>query len=406
MIARQAAEWQRAKVILLAEPNFETLFALLETNSANFLHPFDLKKAKKEHKDFRKSLERWGARVIDLREALVSGCLKGEEVLEGKNLENLREFAKRSLRYEFSENISEEDRKLLLKNKELIIRTFHPTVLADLVLLRPKLMIRYNPHALDPTSKFISKFEVEPANNQYFMRDGMITTARGCVIGNLTLDVRKVENEIVEFALKQLGIKPIYRVEPPGNLEGGDFMPAGDFVLQGQGLLSNEEGVTQLLENRVYGFVEVAVVKDPRAQMDEMHLDTYFNFLSRNKAILCADRLKGEDQPIVDLWVPEGTPEDFLYRKKGTIPLPQFLEKKGIKIFPFSKEEQENFAPNYLLLEENRLVGVKGAGANFWRRIEKEGVEAHLLSFEALTGGYGGPHCMSQVILREGENQE
>ncbi|MGB9552965.1 MAG: arginine deiminase family protein [bacterium] len=401
MMAHQVAEWQRAKVVLLAEPNFETLFALLETNSANFLYPFDLKKAQKEHRAFRKSLERWGAQVIDLREALVSGCLKGEEALEGENLENLREFAKRSLRYEFSEDISEEDRELLLKNKELIIRTFHPTVLADLVLLRPKLMIRYNPHALDPTSRFISKFEVEPANNQYFMRDGMITTARGCVIGNLTLDVRKVENEIVEFALKQLGIEPIYRVEPPGNLEGGDFMPAGDFVLQGQGLLSNEEGITQLLKNRVYGFVEVAVVKDPRAQMDEMHLDTYFNFLSRNKAILCADRLKGEDQPIVDIWVPEGTPEDFLYRKKGTLPLPQFLEEKGIKIIPFSKEEQENFAPNYLLLEENRLVGVKGAGENFWRRIEEEGVEVHLLSFEALTGGYGGPHCMSQVILRE-----
>lgn len=400
MLARQAAEWERAKVVLLAEPNFETLFGLLETNSANFLYPFDLKKAREEHRVFRKSLERFGAKVIDLREALVSGCLKEGEALEGKNLEKLREFAGKGLRYEFSEEVSKEDRELLLKNKDLIIRTFHPTVLADLVLLRPKLMIRYNSHALDPTSRFISQFEVEPANNQYFMRDGMITTARGCVIGNLTLDVRKVENEIVEFALKQLGIEPIYRVEPPGNLEGGDFMPAGEFVLQGQGLLSNEEGVHQLLQNRVYGFAEVAVVKDPRAQMDEMHLDTYFNFLSRKKAILCTDRLKKEAQPIVEVWVPEGTPEDFSYQKKRTLPFPQYLEEKGIKIIPFSKEEQENFAPNYLLLQENFLVGVRGAGEDFWRRIREEGVKVHLLSFEALTGGYGGPHCMSQVILR------
>jgi len=153
MLARQSAEWERAKVVLLAEPNFETLFGLLETNSANFLYPFDLKKAREEHRAFRKSLERFGAKVIDLREALVSGCLKEGEALESENLEKLREFAGKSLRYEFSAEVSEEDRKLLLKNKDLIIRSFHPTVLADLVLLRPKLMIRYNPHALDPTSR-------------------------------------------------------------------------------------------------------------------------------------------------------------------------------------------------------------------------------------------------------------
>ncbi|MCR4428200.1 MAG: arginine deiminase family protein [Caldiserica bacterium] len=392
---KQAAEWERARVVLLSQPDIETLFALLETNSANFLYPFDLEQAKREHREFREALESLGIKVIDLREALARYSKKKEG-----NLESLRIFAGKSLRYEFSEEISPEDRDLLLKNKEKIIQTFDPQVLAQLIILRPKCRIRYNPNALDPTSRFISQFEVEPANNLYFMRDGLITTSKGCVIGNLTLEVRKVENEIVEFALTQMGINPIYRVRPPGNLEGGDFLPAGDFVLQGQGLLTNEEGVNQLLEHKVYGFLEVAVVKDPRSQMDEMHLDTYFNFLSRDKAILCEDRLKRDDQPEVELWVPEGTREDFQYRKKKTLPFPRFLEEKGFKIIPFSKEEQERFAPNFLLVGENRLIGVKGAGKSFWRRLEKEGVEATLIDFEALTGGYGGPHCMSQVILR------
>lgn len=391
---RQRAEWEKARVVLLFEPGIETLFALLETNSANFLYPFDLEKAKSEHRAFRQALESEGIRVIDLREAFLSVPEKGD------GLESLRKLAEKSLRYEFSEEVSGEDQNLLLKNRERTLETFHPKVLSDLILLRPKCKIRYNPKALDPTSRFLTQFEVEPANNLYFMRDGMITTEKGCVIGNLTLDVRKVENEIVEFALKQMGINPVFRVTPPGNLEGGDFLPAGDFVLQGQGLLTNEEGVMQLLENRVYGFVEVAVVKDPRSQMDEMHLDTYFNFLSREKAVLSEDRLKTGDQPEVDLWVPDGTPEDFIYRKKRTLPFPRFLEEKGFKIIPFSKEEQERFAPNYLLIEENRLLGVKGAGESFFRKLEKEGVEVHPLDFEALTGGYGGPHCMSQVILR------
>lgn len=391
---RQRAEWERARVVILFEPGMETLFALLETNSANFLYPFDLEKAKSEHRAFRRALEMTGIKVIDLREALISLIEKRD------GLENLRKFAEKSLRYEFSEEISEEDKSLLLENRKRILETFHPRVLSELILLRPRCKISYNPNALDPTSQFITQFEVEPANNLYFMRDGMITTGEGCVIGNLTLDVRKVENEIVEFALRQMGIDPIFRVTSPGNLEGGDFFPAGDFVLQGQGLLTNEEGVNQLLEHKIYGFVEVGVVKDPRSQMDEMHLDTYFNFLSREKVILSEDRLKNGDQPIVDIWYPEERGKDFVYRKKGTIPFPRYLKEKGFKIIPFSKEEQLRFAPNYLLIEENRLLGVKGAGESFWRRLKKEGVEVNILDFQALTGGYGGPHCMSQVILR------
>lgn len=400
----QTSEWGRAEVVLLAQPGLETLFGILETNSANFLYPFDLKKARDEHSAFRKLLENFGTTVIDIREALIMGTINEDgSPLEGPKLDSLRKLAETSVSYLYDEALSLEDRAFLDKNRQRMIKTLHPTILADISLLRPTLAISYNPRALDPTSRFISTFRLEPATNQYFMRDGMITTPIGCVIGNFTLDVRKVENALVKFALKQLGIEPIYTVEAPGHLEGGDFLPAGEFVLQGQGLLSDEYGVRQLLEKKVYGFVEVGIVRDPRSQMDEMHLDTYFNFLSEKEAVLCEDRMKGEMQPLVDVWLPAGSAENYTYRKKATYTLLNYLKDKGIRVIPFSKEEQENFAPNYLLLDKRKLIGVSKTGSEFWRRLRESGMEVHLLDFCALTGGYGGPHCMSQVIRRAPE---
>ncbi len=397
----QPTEWNNAEVVLLSQPRFETLFGVLETNSANFIRPFSLKKAIKEHQNYREHLEKNNVKTIDLREAMMHGTIdKSESIIESNNLDRLRERAKESLSYNFSDEISSSDKKILKENFKKTIKNFHPEDLVNIVLLRPEVKINYNENALDPTSKFISDFEVEPANNQYFMRDPLITTKKGIVIGNPKLDVRKVERDNVLFGLKQLGIEPVYQVKDPGTLEGGDFMPAGDFVFQGQGLLSNEEGVNQLLENKVYGRVEVAVVKDQRSQMDEMHLDTYFGLLSRDLALLCEDRFESDTEPEVDVYQPVDSKEDFEYQKDRTVGLLTYLNQKDIEVLKISKEQQENYAPNFLLVEEKHLIGVKQAGEKFENKLNDHGVQTEMLDFKELTGGYGGPHCMSQAIVR------
>ena len=69
----QRAEWHRAKVVLVCRPAIETLFAVLNTDAANFLQPFDPDEARAEHDAMRASLEAHGARVVDVREALAGG---------------------------------------------------------------------------------------------------------------------------------------------------------------------------------------------------------------------------------------------------------------------------------------------------------------------------------------------
>jgi len=158
--------------------------------------------------------------------------------------------------------------------------------------------------------------------------------------------------------------------------------------------------VKQMLDNGVYGNVEVALVRDPTPGMEEMHLDTYFNFLGSKLALLSEDRMIEGREPSVEIFEPVAE-ERVSYRRKGKMTLKKYLEEKGFEIFKITVEEQRNFAPNFLLLEEKRIIGVKQAGESFEERLKEYGVKADLLDFSALTGGYGGPHCMSQVILRE-----
>lgn len=388
-VAAQPAEWLPARTVLLCEPGIETLFAVLETDAANFLRPFNLLKGRSEHRRFRDLLRARGANVIDLREALTYGTASDEAALG-----RLRRWAHEALTYE-APAASPRETTLLAAHRDATIEALDPDSLADVVMLRPVITLRPNVRRLDPTSAYSARYTVRPADNAYFMRDPMITTARGAVVGRLCLDARQPENDIVHHALEQLGIEPLCRVCPPGFLEGGDFIPCGSFVLQGQGLLTNADGVQQLLSAGAYGQVEVGVVRDPRAQMDEMHLDTYFTVFGPDLCAICDDRLEGQ-QPTVDVWEPHGES----YRLVGSRPFVEYLRAHGMDVITFSKDEQDRFAANGLLTAEREYIGDRQAGGRYQRLLEQSGVKAEWIEFEQLAGGYGGPHCSSQVICR------
>ena len=391
IVAAQPAEWLPARTVLLCEPGIETLFAVLETDAANFLRPFNLLKGRSEHRRFRDLLRSRGAEVIDLREALTHGTGSDEAALA-----RLRRWAHEALTYEAPAATPRES-LLLATHREETIEALDPDSLADVVMLRPVIRLRPNVRRLDPTSAYSARYTVRPADNACFMRDPMITTARGAVLGRLYLDVRQPENDIVHHALEQLGVEPICRVCPPGFLEGGDFIPCGSFVLQGQGLLTNAEGVQQLLTAGAYGEVEVAVVRDPRAQMDEMHLDAYFSVFGPDLCAICDDRMERQ-QPTVDVW----EPHDGSYTLVGSRPFLEYLHAHGMEVITFSMDEQHRFAANGLLTAERRYIGDRQTGDRYQRLLEQSGVEAEWIEFEELAGGYGGPHCSSQVINRTG----
>ena len=260
----QRAEWLPAQCVLLSRPGTETLLGLLQHLSHNFPFPFPLKAGQAEHDAYRRALEANGVRVIDVREALAAAPP-----------DKLRAWARAAVALEPEGGMSAEEAAACDDQLARALAALDPEHLAELILLRPGLRVGVNPNAVDPTTRFSTRFELRPAISAYYTRDPLMTTARGCVVTRLHLDIRQPENEIAAHVLEALGIEPLLRIAAPGTVEGGDFIPCGDFVLQGQGLLTNAEGVRQCLEAGVYGPVEVGVVVDPRGNMDEMHLDTY-----------------------------------------------------------------------------------------------------------------------------------
>ncbi len=387
-VPQQAAEWLPARVVLMCEPAVETLFSILHTGAANFARPFSLAMAREEHRAYRRLLEAHSARVIDLR-ALLAHADRARLVA----------WARQAVALDFDPALGAAEREEAQAQLEAALQVLDAGSLVDVLMLRPTLHIARNPAALDDTTRFSTCFSLDPLS-PYYTRDPLITTPAGVVVTRLKLANRAAENDLAAYAMEALGIQPIYRVQPPGTLEGGDFIPCGEFVLQGQGLLTDEAGVRQCLEHRVYGYVEVAVVEDPCQSMDAMHLDTYFAMLDQDLALCLDTRLEGDCEPAVKVYIPQGTPEAFTYVLARTVLFSRYLAEKGIRVIPLSKAEQAQFAANVLTIGPRRVIAARQAGEGVFQRLRDLGVEVYPTDFDALTGGYGGPHCASQVLLR------
>jgi arginine deiminase len=253
---------------------------------------------------------------------------------------------------------------------------------------------------------------MNPLMNLYFMRDQVVTTAKGLVIGHFNAVQREMETKIARFAYAKLGITPVFEVFGNARLEGGDFIPAGNVAFIGQGLRTNAEAVKQLLDAQVFGTKWVVVVKDPWKNQDQMHLDTYFNIIDKNLAVLVEERMNIRDEKrrlqksadparksSIDVY--ESTPDG--YRKKiADADFQTFLENTlGIHLIPVSNDDQLKYGVNFLSVGKRKILAIDGVSQEYKARLAREGVEATWMDFSNLTGGYGAAHCTTQVIHRE-----
>jgi arginine deiminase len=390
VIAAQPAEWLAPAAVLLCAPRTETLAGVLAPEAANFLRPFSLAAARREHDGFRRLLAEHRIRTIDMREALASGAHVGRS--------ELREWARASTAYAIDARVAPEERQRIESRLDELLAVSEPSDLVDLLFLRPSLSLSASPESLAPASELRAHVELRALSNAYHMRDPLMTTPAGVVIGRLRFDVRAPENDLAEKALASLGIMPLYRVQAPGTLEGGDFIPCGTFVLQGVGRLTNRAGVEQCLAARAYGRVEVALVCDDRTGPDELHLDSYLSVLDRDLCALCDERRS--DEPRVEVYIPEGNAVGFAYRLARTTTLPQYLAEKGMDIIGFSKAEGTHGASNGFLLGPRRYACAAAVGVGFMQRLRDAGVTVYPLEFSALAGGCGGPHAATQALVR------
>lgn len=401
------AEWDRPTHALLHTPGDELFLGVIHPDAALFERPFDIETGTAEHRAYIKLLRENGVHVNTIVETLLRDTIDANgHPIRNSELDALRSFASQFIKIDTSAlTISEQ-----YKQEEYLritIAALHPRELVKIILYQPTVHLRHN---LLTNSLYIATYEMSPVMNLYFLRDQMITTARGVVLGYMNSEQRAVETKIISFVLGKLGIVPIYKVVGKGRLEGGDFIPAGDTAFIGQGLRTNSDAIRQLLENKVFGSQYVVVVKDPWKNQAQMHLDTYFNVISPSLAVLVEDRMDIRDDSgkLVKKAVNKYRCKvdvyelgDTGYHQKITDgDFQEFLEKNmGFKLITVPNKDQLKYGTNFLTIAPNRILAVSGVSEEYKQRLSN--VEVTWMDFSNLTGGYGAAHCTVQILHRE-----
>ena len=392
------SEFERANKILMHTPTTELFWALIHPEAALYEEFFNSSKLSSEHKSYIELLKSNGIEVCTVEELFYKGVLdEVGNVIEGDDLSSLRNFAKDALVID-SSCLSTEDQVKQIDYKDKVIQGLSPCDLIKIIFSQPRVVLSYD----CKNTGLKAVYESNPIMNLYFCRDQVITTPKGVVIGNMNSTQRKAETKIIEFVLKKMNIIPIYNVCGDAYLEGGDYIPVGDTSFVGLGMRTNEEGVRQLLDNDVFGCKRVVVVKDFWKTQEQMHLDTYFNVIRPDLAVLVDMRIsKDGKEPEIKTLVDVYEKINNQYEKiNGDIDFQTYLESHGYKIIPVTREDQNLYAINFLTVNSNKIYAVDGCSDKYKEALKEEGVDVTWMNMSNLTKGYGAAHCSTQVLSR------
>lgn len=431
MTVKIKAEWNRLKKVVVHTPGMEMFFGLLDPFASLYERAFSQRDARKEHELLIYTLMHdFNIKVLPLKDTIVDLSLKKPR-LKGE----LIELAKKSIK--FTGTVQEVNQACLEMDANRNV--LDPEHYFNTILLNPSI-------ELEPrmTTRMINLHitQREPLTNLYFMRDQQMVTDKGMVLSLMSKPQRGREPQLTRLLWDMMGETITYQIQGPGTFEGGDYMPLGSFALLGMGDRSNQSGVKQMLDNCL-GFDEVGVVHQPshplipkekRDPMLNMHLDNYFNVLSKGVALGSETLLA---TTIVDIYQQSG---DGYQKLDERMNLHQYMISKGFDFVDITTLEQMAYAANLLCIKDGTVLAVeverivkdvieklkiktKGDPEGYdklFRQIKKDyrylrhegqffphkseiyeyDIEAFPLNLSNLTGGYGGAHCMTCPLKR------
>lgn len=431
MAAGVRAEWERLRRVAVHRPGIEMFFGLLDPYAALYERAFSRYEARREHDALVRTLrEEFGVRVLHLKETVLDAADRNPAVRR-----RLVDWAHETVTIRGGRREVAEARRSMEQNADALDSLHFFTLL----LLNPVLEVGRGHHRRGVDVRIMGQ---EPLANLYFMRDQQAVTDCGLVVARPAKRQRAREPEITRFLWDILGIPVAGTVQEPGTFEGGDFMPMGTFALVGTGDRTNRAGVAQFL-GCAPGFDEIGVVRQPGHPlipsdrpdpMVDMHLDTYFNVAGSGVVIGSEVLLRRARLDVYHR-------TDGGYEPSGeTVPLYDYIRSKGFSVIDLSILEQLAYAANVLCVRDGSILAVEGErvmqtvllnlerkaardpqrygrllrhAEEDYRRIKDEGrffphktefsrhgIEVCPLHLENLTGGYGGPHCMTCTLER------
>lgn len=262
-----------------------------------------------------------------------------------------------------------------------------------------------------------------PISNIYFQRDTTILGDKGPILCSMAKPVRQPEIPIVRQAWEGIGADVVHDATV-GPIEGGEFMPLGEFALLGvSAVVDGEEEVLRtsydagrsLLEEGAVGFDEFGLVRAPLEREREirsgrggesrlMHLLGWFNVAAEGLAVAFEELAEAAT---VDVYERGGGG----YRKTRSPTLLEYLDEKGYDVI--GADWTERWPTNFVAVDDGEIVPLYEPDEDGEYRPENNptiealkdrGVtvlpDGEGLPTGALTNGAGGFHCMTTPVSR------
>ena len=412
----QLSESTPAKTIIVHVSKMESFICSLNPAASLYEDVTDEDEIRKCFKSLKDYLKTMGIKLITVEEALL---LK-------ENSSELMELAKNALNYEREtkkEEIKEEENKKKRKSsfddyckysseeyKEKVLKKFTKKNLINIILTRPTMKLKHI-----KTDTFIESTSITfcPLGNLVFCRDQQITTQKGVVIGRSRTSQRKYEHIIMKQVFKNLKVDIIGEVKE-GYIEGGDFFVARENLsMLGFGFRSDIIGANYLMEKDLLGTRYMALSYDENDKdQQRMHLDTYFNILNDNNALVIdIDEVGKHENKIIDRKVyyfdndkdaKEITSDkEMIKNKLGEYKLVKiydsfykFLDEMKFNYIKITHQEQKEYMINFLNIGNNTVISVN---KDLEKKVKDLGITVKYFDCQPILNMYGGMHCMTQV---------
>ena len=420
----QPSESTPAKTVLVHVSKMESFICSLNPAASLYEDVTDEDDIRACFNELGEYLKTKNIQLITVEDALL---LKDKE-------DNLMKLAKDSLNYERETEIKEEEeenkedndkekkRKSSLHDymnfssdeyKEKVLKKFSKKNLINVILTRPTMKLKHI-----ETDTFIESTSITfcPVGNMVFCRDQQITTKKGVVIGTSRTSQRKYEHIIMKQVFQNLGSDIIGEMGTNGLLEGGDFFVAReDLSMLGIGLRTDFNGASYLMKNDLLGTRYMAVCLDENdVDQQRMHLDTYFNILNDNNALVidfdevakAEKKGKNIDRRVYyfdnDKDAKEITSDrDMIKNKIGEYKLVKiydsfykFLDDMKFNYVKITHQEQKEYMINFLNIGNNTVISVN---KDLEKKVKDLGIKVKYFNCQPILNMYGGMHCMTQV---------
>lgn len=238
---------------------------------------------------------------------------------------------------------------------------------------------------------YLSEHDLKIAGtNTTYTRDSGSVTRKGSVQMRMTYQVRTMEPLLVSKVLEKLGIPQLLSIEPPGMLEGGDFVyPDDETLMIGYGTRTNEQGAMLMAKTALENEVVTTVVLVPLPSW-RVHLDGGMMFVDKDLVLYHPASV-------------ETYPARVLRKNESIelVPVVDYVKENfGAEMLPITDNELYLFGANVVCLDRRKCV-IYEWNERIMDELQQRDVEVLPIEGYELARGGGGPHCMTLPILRK-----